>query len=668
MSLIVKKLSDYVSLASAVAAIGSEITQLIIDKADSMAGNISIPATLHCVFVSGGVITTTGYTLTFGAAPEIGFTQAFSGTGTVVGLNEARPELWAINTTPGTTDMTTAIQAAVNASSNVSITCPYEYKTTDEILLNSNQCITMSSGVTIHQYTANKNIFKATSKDNVWIHANGAILYGEGTWSSGWTDVYGHEDRAIQFLGCTNSGVIMPHIKNCGAAGIAIMGGSGIRVIAPIIEGTNLYSTVIPYTGNHQHGIMLSNHTTYGDGDDIIIIAPDISGTCQGIIRIAQTAVAAGDGTVQIINPTIHDITGQHAVYLQEGHVSISNPALYNIALAGIKIQSGGANLAVRAVSATGVTAYHLGSNIFEVAVVGSGSVSELLLSATGDDVGTGLSVLGDCSNIKCDMVLRNVIGNAFLAQGVGPHDIDCTFTAENLGGDGVFVSATTATGLKIRPKIIDPNYTPLTYAAGVHINSASAVIELFDPVITDSAANMNYGIWNEADGSLIYVRGSVKIAGATSVAYKGHSNGTGIMEWPAEAVLNTTADGQILGNADIKSSQAVTTICQSTSITPVVLWSQQLADESAYLCTAQIVGKLSGSAQRAGYITSVLVYRNGGNATIEGTPDVLSYVSASFAGVEAWNIDTNGIYLKVHSGGTAVYDWKAVVTVVPVV
>lgn len=45
----------------------------------------------------------------------------FEGSGTLTGLKEARPEWFGVNTIPGTTDMTAAIQNAVNAASKVRI-------------------------------------------------------------------------------------------------------------------------------------------------------------------------------------------------------------------------------------------------------------------------------------------------------------------------------------------------------------------------------------------------------------------------------------------------------------------------------------------------------------------------------------------------------------------
>ncbi|MBV5336564.1 MAG: hypothetical protein J0653_00695, partial [Deltaproteobacteria bacterium] len=49
----------------------------------------------------------------------------FSGSGALTGLKESRPEYFGANTVPGTTDMTVAVQKALNASLNVVFSNPY---------------------------------------------------------------------------------------------------------------------------------------------------------------------------------------------------------------------------------------------------------------------------------------------------------------------------------------------------------------------------------------------------------------------------------------------------------------------------------------------------------------------------------------------------------------
>ena len=89
---------------------------IVVTDAQAMTANIDT-AGRGLVVEYGGMITTTGFTLANNAPFEAGDYQVFSGSGTVTGLKESRPEWFSPNTTPGTTDMTAAIQKAINAAS-----------------------------------------------------------------------------------------------------------------------------------------------------------------------------------------------------------------------------------------------------------------------------------------------------------------------------------------------------------------------------------------------------------------------------------------------------------------------------------------------------------------------------------------------------------------------
>lgn len=93
---------------------------IILNSPVTMAANLNLATDRAWRFEKGAVITTTGYTFNANGAPiEIGNYQVFAGTGTVTGLKESRPEWFGQNTTPGTTDMGTEIQAAINAAPKI---------------------------------------------------------------------------------------------------------------------------------------------------------------------------------------------------------------------------------------------------------------------------------------------------------------------------------------------------------------------------------------------------------------------------------------------------------------------------------------------------------------------------------------------------------------------
>jgi len=108
-------IDQYDSLAAAVTAIGSTKTTLYIGTNQTLAGNLTIPSTLELVLVNGATITTTGYTLTINGPFNPGNVQVFAGSGTIAGLDEARPEWWPL----GDVDDSSSLQAMFNSGASV---------------------------------------------------------------------------------------------------------------------------------------------------------------------------------------------------------------------------------------------------------------------------------------------------------------------------------------------------------------------------------------------------------------------------------------------------------------------------------------------------------------------------------------------------------------------
>ncbi len=113
---------NYPSLALAITSIGATSKTLLIPTAQTVAADITIPATLSLKFTRDGKLNiANGVTVTINGYVEAGLWQVFSCTGTgkvVFGANAVtgvHPDWWTANTTPGTTDMTTAVQAAADA-------------------------------------------------------------------------------------------------------------------------------------------------------------------------------------------------------------------------------------------------------------------------------------------------------------------------------------------------------------------------------------------------------------------------------------------------------------------------------------------------------------------------------------------------------------------------
>jgi len=104
----------YATLPLAEAAAYAAGRELKVYGAYTLAANLTVRCAMS--IEPGGSITTTGYTLTINGQFK-GHDGCFAGSGSVVfGYpTVARPEYWTVNTNPGTTDMTTAMQAAINS-------------------------------------------------------------------------------------------------------------------------------------------------------------------------------------------------------------------------------------------------------------------------------------------------------------------------------------------------------------------------------------------------------------------------------------------------------------------------------------------------------------------------------------------------------------------------
>lgn len=556
------------------------------------------------------------------------------------------------------TDDTTGFQRVADAlTSGGTLFIPpgKTFKLTDVVTLLANTTV-LNFG-TIKQYTTDKGVFKATQKDRVKI-INYGLIYGPGVWSNGWTGNGGHEERGVQFLGCTRSSVTGPGvIRNFGHAGVACYGGNGIK-IHHHIEGTEGYGSDLTTNDNFQHCVYLADDTTYGSPQEIDI---DIngSGSAMGVLYEHPTGTTDNAGSVRI-RGHIHDIPGQHGVYVQNGNCDI-DISVKDLALSAVKIQSPQDGQNVKSLKAH-VTGDNIDSHVFELSTLGTGSIADLKLSCTAQDIGgSALSMAGKTERLEADLVC-DTANNVFLASGADQNEISVRLNGKTITTDGVLISSTTST-FKLYPTLRLCNVGSDSTSSGIRINSASATVDIYNPDVTDASNEMIYGLFNSVAGGVVRVHGSATFSGAAT----GNVRATGtITEWPSSAVLPSSTTG--LGN--ISSSQPIVTTAQTdTNAANTVLWQQALDDESVYVIEAILTGKLAGSAERAGYKETGVFFRNGAGATIEGSVDTdVSVVSASFAGAHALQASGNSVVLLVNSGSVGpVYDWKTRVTVTKV-
>src|SRR6185369_8963837 len=111
----------------------------------------------------------------------------------------------------------------------------------------------------------------------------------------------------------------------------------------------------------------------------------------------------------------------------------------------------------------------------------------------------------------------------------------------------------------------------------------------------------------------------SVSIASNTTVTSTTVTSNTdfGIGVTPSEK-LSLKAHSAFAGSESNKTTAAV----QTTDDTATQLWTKTLADTTLYWADVIVIGRETTGADRAKYHKEVLVYREGGSATIQGGVD----------------------------------------------
>lgn len=428
----------------------------------------------------------------------------------------------------GVADDTAAIRAAMAASKSV-VFPPGIFKLSDDLPLADNHKITLDAGTCINQTVDNKNIFKAIQKVGVTLLCNNAELWGFGNYSSSWTGTGGHEDIAIQLLGCTDALVDMPRIRDCSMAGIAVRGGNGITIRNPDIEGTHTHGAPIAAEANIQSGIFIQDTVTYGVTTGLQVGQARISGVAQGVLNEAYPVSGGMDyngRTIQFDNPQLRDIPGQHAFYLQSGGITITNPQMRNINLAGVKVQSSADNnLQIRRINVTGANAYIIGSNMFEIVNLGSGNIADIIFEGTGQSVLVGCAIVGDVRNVRGTMQLRTVSAQAVYIGGTGPTDIDITCSARDVGQEGALITCQNGVEVKLRPSFKNCNTSGLG-KSGILVNAPGSDIELHGPVVKGVTTSMLFCLQVQSAAGVV-IFGGKQFSGFSSAAVSANTTNT---------------------------------------------------------------------------------------------------------------------------------------------
>ena len=387
-------IGDYSNnLSTAVTSIGATETTLYINAAASVSGNVTVPATLKLVFMKGGSVNQSTYSLTINGPIEAGLYQIFDGTGSVTfgegACDKLYPEWWGA-VADNSTDCTTAIQATIDSAEASEIRhirlSGGTYQITDALSIADNQPnidLTISGDwhSTIYQTDTGG--------------ANGITIGAAG----------GSYTTKITFLGfellgnsSAGHGISVLHASDCTFKNLHISAFGGDGIYTDDAWGNEYLRCVIYDNGGH--GISLNS-----DGNAVNIIDCNISN---------------------------HDTAGKAAVYID----GCDGPNIFGGDFSnntyGIYLGNTESNnmLRVNGVHMEGnTTGIHIdnpsgGQNIYGVSIIGSMFYGDPIV--VGDD-NSGTLIIGfvfqgnylsdaNLTTIDGDKVLNSMIGSNVLA------------------------------------------------------------------------------------------------------------------------------------------------------------------------------------------------------------------------------------------------------------
>lgn len=264
------RLADYGSISSAVSAIGTERAVLLCDAAITLSDDPTVLSTTTFQAVQGCMITTTGHTVTIPVI-EAGPYQIFSGSGTVSGLKESTPDWFAVNTTPGTTDMLSAIQSAITAAPVVKLqpNTTYAIDTTTTGLLIPSYTTLDLNGSTIKRIGSDID-HKMIQNENYGVSTDYDIVIKNGTFQgTGAAGTVSNQGACIGFYKV--DGVLLENITTVNSNGDGISAGRNA-------ENVTLRKIRIGDYG--RNGISMSDGSFFWD--DVQVTGAAITGASPG--------------------------------------------------------------------------------------------------------------------------------------------------------------------------------------------------------------------------------------------------------------------------------------------------------------------------------------------------------------------------------------------------
>ena len=100
----------------------------------------------------------------------------------------------------------------------------------------------------------------------------------------------------------------------------------------------------------------------------------------------------------------------------------------------------------------------------------------------------------------------------------------------------------------------------------------------------------------------------------------------------------------------------------QTLDATPTILFKRTIEDKSAYWIEGYILAQKSDATDRAAYLRRVLVFRNGGAATIQGAVSAVETIESDVTWDATFDVLGNDVRLKVTGKAGTTINWNAVI------
>jgi hypothetical protein len=437
----------------------------------------------------------------------------------------------------GTTDDTASMQAAFAALSALGGGTVYIPRTDHNYILSgtvplcSNLCV-ISDGATLEQTAADTAVLQGDGIETLRIE--GLAFEGYGADYDNASNSTTNIANAIHLIGTELSSDVTVRdcrFNNFGYAAIYFDNVEDFRIEDNIIVGTG--NTSVPAGGNYQFGISISTHAARG-----VIAGNDISGTAQGII----TAKDFKDLT--IAGNTIHDIPGQHGMYLGQGdNLVVMGNLIRAVNYQGIKLQQEAVHTSIsQTVVIANNAVYDTGShgilitntdpaqtyNTFEVTV--TGNVINRSTDVTGD---AGIDIISVHNVIVANNVVRGG-GFGVYASNVTDAAIQNNYI-HHTNRTGIHLTGADSARVHIERNIVrNPGQANIAGVnCGIYINRGATVI-VDGNRVSDSEAIHLYGIFvvnDPTSTSDVHLRNNV-CSGSSSNSIRFNTSATAIAEF----------------------------------------------------------------------------------------------------------------------------------------